>query len=100
LDEPHDAPIPDPVFHESDQLRLVQRPEEVPKISVQNPVQRLLFERLIQGRQRLMCAASWPCAVREAGKLGLVHGVEDRYGRSLDDLVLDRRDTNRPLPPI
>src|SRR5713101_5220160 len=47
-----------------------------------------------------MGAAPWPCAIRETGKLGLVHGVEDRYGRTLDDLVLNCRYANRSLLPV
>src|SRR2546422_168697 len=45
-------------------------------------------------------AAAWPRAIREAGKLGLVHGVEDRHRRSLDDLVLQCRYANRALLAI
>ena len=47
-----------------------------------------------------MCAAPWPRAVREAGKLGLVHGVEHRDRRTLDDLVLERHHANRSLLPV
>src|ERR1700682_581572 len=100
MDQPHDALIPDPVLDESDEPRVLKRSEEVPEIGVEYPFHPLLVDGLVQGRQRLMCAAAWPSAIREAGKLGLVHGVEDRYGRSLDDLVLQRRYANRALLAI
>jgi hypothetical protein len=88
------------VLDESHQPRVVERSEEIPEIGVEHPVHLPLLDRLVQGYQRLMGIASWPCAVREAGELGLVHGVEYRHGRPLDDLVLHRRYADRPLLAI
>src|SRR5882762_3719679 len=47
-----------------------------------------------------MRAALRPETVREAEKLLLVDDVEHRHHSSLDDLVLQSGDTQRPLPPI
>ncbi len=41
-----------------------------------------------------------PTSVGEAEEVRLVDGVHHLDDRSLDDLVLQRRDTERPLPPI
>src|SRR5260370_383393 len=70
-DHPHHALVPNPPFYECHQLRLVQRSEEVAEIGVEHPLYRLGHQTTIQRRQRVMCAAPWPRAVREAGKLGL-----------------------------
>src|ERR1700674_2008901 len=76
---------------------MVKRPKEVPEIGVQHPLYPPLFDRLVQGGQRLVCVASWPRAIREAGKFALVYGIEDHTRRSLDKLVLQCRDANRSL---
>ena len=47
-----------------------------------------------------MLAASRPEAVREPEKVRFVDRVQHRHRRPLDDLVLQRRDTERPLPPV
>jgi hypothetical protein len=47
-----------------------------------------------------MLAALGPEAVREAQKLFFIDGVEYRHHRSLEKFVLQRGDTQRPLPPI
>src|SRR5215831_4964665 len=47
-----------------------------------------------------MRAATWPPTIREASKLWLVHGIQDRYGRPLDNLVLKCRHADRALLAI
>jgi hypothetical protein len=76
---------------------VLKRSEEVPEIGVQHPVHPPPAKRLVQSGQRLMGAASGSRPVREAGELGLVHGIEDRDRRTLDDLVLEGRHADRPL---
>ena len=50
--------------------------------------------------QRVMLAAPRPESVREAEEVRLVDRVQYLHHRPLDDLVLQRRDAQWPLPPI
>ena len=50
--------------------------------------------------QRLMWAATGTEPVREALEVDLVYLVEDRHHGLLNDLVLQRRDAQRTLPPV
>src|ERR1017187_24638 len=47
-----------------------------------------------------MRTPSWPKPIRKASKVHLVNLIEDRDHRLLDDLVLQRRDAQRTLPPV
>src|SRR5215472_5874526 len=47
-----------------------------------------------------MLAATWPEPVGEPAEVRLVHGVQHLDDRPLDNLVLQRRDTERPQPPV
>ena len=48
----------------------------------------------------MMRAAPRPEPVREAEEVGLVDGVQHLDRRALDDLVLQRGNAERPLPPV
>src|ERR1700687_2758583 len=85
------------MLNESYEPRVLKRSEKGSEIAVEPPLYPLLFDRSVQRRQRLVRAAVWPRAIREAGKLGLVHRIEDHHRRSLDDLVLHCRDATRSL---
>jgi hypothetical protein len=50
--------------------------------------------------QRIVLAAAGPEAVGEAQEVGLVDRVEHRRHGVLDDFVLQRRDAQRPHPPV
>ena len=50
--------------------------------------------------QRVMRAAPWPEPVRETEKVRFVDGVQHLDRRALDDLVFQRRHSERPLPPV
>jgi hypothetical protein len=50
--------------------------------------------------QRVVRATPGPKPVREAEEIRLVDGVQHLDGRPLDDLVLQRRDTERPQPSV
>ena len=50
--------------------------------------------------QRIVLAAPRPESVREAEKVLLVDGVEHLDDGPLDDLVLQRGNAERPLPPV
>jgi hypothetical protein len=47
-----------------------------------------------------MLAASWPESVREPEEVRFVDGVEHLDDGALDDLVLQRGNSERPLPPV
>ena len=47
-----------------------------------------------------MRAAPWPEPVREAEKVRFVDGVQHLDRGTLGDLIFQRRDTERPLPPV
>src|SRR5712692_3941743 len=85
------------MLNESDEPRVLKRSEKVSEIGVEHPLHPLPFDRSVQRHQRLVRAAAWPRAIREAGTLGLVHRIEYQHRRSLDDLVLHCRDADRSL---
>src|SRR5215831_7297358 len=74
--------------------------EKAPDITVQNPVHLLPRDRDVQRIQRLMLAAPWPEAIREAPKIFLVNLIENADHGLLNNLVLQCRDPERPLPAV
>ena len=100
LDEPHDAPVRYPMLEEPDQPLVRQPVEKAAHVQVQHPVHTSLMESTPQGVQRFMLAASRPEPIREAEEVGFVDVVEYFHRRSLDKLVLKRRDAERSLPPV
>src|SRR6266576_710660 len=74
--------------------------EKAPNVTVQNPVHFLPRDRDVQRIQRLMLATLWPEAVRETPKILFINLVEDRDHSLLNNLVLQGRDPERPLPTI
>jgi hypothetical protein len=88
------------VLHEADQVRVVHHIEEAGDVGIQDPAHRRALDRHRQGIQRIVLAASRPETVAEAAEVLLVAGVQRFDRRPLDDLVLQRRDAERPLPPV
>src|SRR6516165_10844104 len=74
--------------------------EKAPDVTVQNPVHLLPRDRDVQCVQRLMLAAPWPETIRESPKILLVNLIEDRDHGLLNNLVLQRRNPEWPLPTI
>jgi hypothetical protein len=74
--------------------------EEAPNVRIEYPVHPLPLDARIQRVQRLMRTASWPKPIREAPKVHLIDLTEDRDHRLLNDLIFQRRDAQRTLPPI
>jgi hypothetical protein len=50
--------------------------------------------------QRLMLASPWPEPIRESEKICFVDSVQHFDRRTLDDFVFQRRNSERPLPPV
>ncbi len=88
------------MLQEPDQPLLADRIEEAPNVCVENPVHPGTLDRHRQCIQRVMRAACGPKPVREAEEVFLIDRVEHRDDRALDNLVFQRRDTQRPLPAI
>ena len=74
--------------------------EEPTNVSVEYPVHSLPQDAHVQRVQRLMRAASRPEAIRKAPKVHLVYFVEDGDDRLLNDLIFQRGDPQRTLPPV
>src|SRR6266478_839013 len=100
LDEPHDAPIRHPVLDELHQPFVGNPIEEAFDVQIQHPVHFSRQQSGVQRIQRLMLASPWSEPVRKSKKVGFVDSVQHLDRRSLDDLVFQRRDSERSLPPV
>src|SRR5262249_34959859 len=65
-------------------------------VSLQNPVPLSSIHRLVQGENSVMGTAPGPKSIRALQEILLVDGPEHLGQCSLDDFVLDRRDSNWP----
>src|SRR5215467_9998020 len=74
--------------------------EKAPNVTVQNPVHLLPRDRDVQRIQCLMLTAPWPEAIRETPKILLINLIEDCDDGLMDNLVLQRRNPERPLSTI
>src|SRR5262249_38265171 len=100
VDQPQDPLVRDPVPEKPSKPGLIKPGKEVADIRVEHPVHPLAFDPDRESVQRIMRTAPRPKTVREAPEVHLVDGVENLDGRPLDDLVLQRGDTQRPQPPV
>jgi len=100
LNQPHNALVPDSVLDEFHQPLVGQASEEVTNVGVEHPVHLLRRDTDRERVQRLMRAAPRSESVRESEKVFFVDGVHHLDDRTLDDFVFQRRDSERPLPPI
>ncbi|OIQ69282.1 hypothetical protein GALL_491200 [mine drainage metagenome] len=96
-DQADNALVADPVLDEADQPVLADRVEKRPNVGVKNVIHLPLGNPHRQGVQRIVCPASGPKPVREPEKVFLVDGVQHHDGSTLDDLVLQSDDRQRPL---
>ena len=95
-----DPAVADPVLDEPDQPVVADRVEERPDVGVQHPVDPLPGDPGGERVQRVVLAAPGPEPVAEAEELRLVDRRQDGHHRGLDDLVLQRRDAERPSPAV
>ena len=100
LDEPHDAPICNPMRDELHQPFVGNAIEKAFDVQVQHPVHFSRQQSGVQRVQRLMLAASWPEPVRESEEIRFLDGVQHLDRRTLDDFIFQRRDSERSLPPV
>jgi hypothetical protein len=95
LDEPQNPAVRNPVLDKLQQPSVVHGIKETANVRVQHPIHLPSRDGHRQCVQRLVLAASWPKAVREADKVHLVDCVQYRDDGALDYLVLERRNTER-----
>src|SRR5438552_4800739 len=69
-------------------------------VQIEHPVHFSRQQSRVQSIQRLMLAAPWSEPVRKSKKIRFVDGVQHLDRRTLDDLVFQRRDSERSLPPV
>ena len=100
LDEPHDAPVRNPVLEELHQPPVVDGIEESPDVGIERPVHPPRQQPRVERVQRVVLAAPRSEPVREAAEVRLVDGVQHLARRALDDLVLQCGHAERPEPPI
>jgi hypothetical protein len=92
--------IADPVLDEPDQPVMADRVEERPEVGVEDPVDPLPGDPGGERVQRVVLTTPGPEPVAEAEELRLIDRGEDGHHRGLDDLVLQRRDAERPLSAV
>src|SRR5436305_1229268 len=100
LDEPHDASVRNPMLDELHQPFVGKTIEKAANVHIEHPVHVLRQQSGVERIQRIMLASPRPESVRETQKVGFVDSVQHLDGRTLDDLVLQHGNSERPLPPI
>jgi hypothetical protein len=75
---------------------MINLAEKVLDVRVKHPVHLPSFHPDREGVQRIMRAAPRPEPIREPPEIHLVDGVKHLDDRTLNDLVLQRRDPQRP----
>ena len=85
------------MFDESYEPLSAQSIEEPRYVGIENPVDFTCMNSVCERIQRIVLAAPWSEPVAEPQKLRLIDRREDRNHRSLDDLVFQGRDAERPL---
>src|SRR5882672_1033126 len=100
LDEPHNASVRNSMLDELHQPFVGNFVEKAANVQIKRPAH---FSRQQSGVERIQClmlASLWPEPVRETEKIRLVDGVQHLDHRTLGDLVFQRRDSKRSLPPV
>src|SRR5919108_2342840 len=100
LNESHDAPICNPMLDKLDQPFVRKSVEKAANVKVEHPVHFSRQQSRVERIQRLMLASPWSEPVREAKKVRFVDGVQNLDRNTLDDLVFQRRYSERSLPPV
>src|SRR6266853_976674 len=100
LDEPHDAPVCNPVLDELHQPFVGKPIEKAFDVQIEHPVHFSRQQSRVQRIQRLMLAAPWSEPVRKAEEVRFIDSVQHLDRRALDDFVFQRRDSERSLPPV
>src|SRR5271154_3707359 len=94
-DQSQDSRVGDPPSDHFHQVFFVDVVEKALQVQIENPVHFLPPNRYIQRVERPMLAASRTKLVRKSPKVFLINLIEDRYHSALDNLVFQRRDSQR-----
>src|SRR6266508_1083419 len=89
-----------PVFEELHQPFMVQTIEEPADVSIQHPAHLSRQQPRVQSIQRFVLALAGPVTIRETEKVSLIDCIQQGHCRSLDDLIFQRSDAERPEPPV
>ena len=100
LDQTQDPSVRDAVLKELQKPRPVEAGEVVADVRVEHPVHAPSEDRDRERIQRVMRFAPGAKPVGEASEVRLVDAVEHLDDGALEDLVLQRGDTERPQPPV
>jgi hypothetical protein len=79
---------------------MIKAGEELADIRVEHPVHLLAFDTYRERIERMMRTTPWPETIGEPSKVRLVDSVEHLDDGTLENLVLHRGNTQRPLPPV
>jgi len=88
------------MLQKTDQPPMTDRVKEAPVIDIQNPAHFPSLDTDHKRIQIIMLAAPRPESIRKSKEIFLVDRIQHRDHRSLEKLILQRRDTQRPLWPI
>ena len=88
------------MFKKPDQPFMAQRIEESLNVRVQYPVHAPPRYAHTQRIERLMSMPPGTKTIAESSKVHLVYFIQDGHHGLLDDLILQRRDADWPLPTI
>ena len=100
LDQAQDPSVRYPVLEKPRQPRMIQAGEAVADVRVEHPVHLPLQDPGRERIQRIVRAAPRTEPIGETEEVRLVDGVQHLDDGPLDDLVLQRGDTERPKPPV
>src|SRR5215472_2380093 len=100
LDESHNALVRNPVLDKLHQPAVVDGIKESTDVQVEHPVHLSRQQSGVERIQRVMRAASRPKAVREAEEVSFVDDVEHLDRGALEQLIFQRRHSERPLPSV
>jgi site-specific DNA recombinase len=100
LDQAQDPAIGHAVLHKFHRPFVAHVIEEASNVGVEHPVHALPLDAHRQRVQRLVRAATGTKPIRESLEVHLINLVENGHHGLLYDLVFQRRDAQRTLPPI
>src|ERR1700685_2098450 len=100
LDQANHAGVTHPVLDKLHSPFVALVVKESTDVRTQHPAHSLPMESHTERVQRLMRAAPRPETIRKAFEVHLINFIEDGHHGLLNNLVLQRRDTQRTLPPV
>src|SRR6202023_3718509 len=77
-----------------------KRIEKAANVQIEHPVHLLRQQSGVERVQRVMLASPRSETVRKTEEIRFVDGVQHLDGRALDDLVFQRRNSERSFPPV